>query len=758
MVCPTSEELSSFLSGQLSNQAFEQIAEHLESCTLCVETLDAMETGEPLDAQILQEQPVNYSWAESLGARQLTQRLLDRNNVTDDQLGPDAIGRIKIVRYLASGSFGRVFIGWDEELERRVAVKLPRAGMYADDESREEIRREARQAAKVEHPGIVPIYDIGTDPNGDVFIVSGFVDGCDLSEWRKTQRPSFDECVRMVIKVAEIIAYAHQHQLIHRDIKPGNILIDKEGNPHLVDFGLATTCAEPGERSIKGLVGTPAYLPPDYLEYVHPPIDPRGDLYSLGVVLYELITGCHPYDLQADSWQKTLLTTEPIRPRKRNWRVPRRLESLCQKAVHRDPRKRFQSAEEFLKALERYRRKSSLSELTDSNQSRTPFKLVGAMVLTATIVLGIAMVWGKNIFSSEGGANSFLIPHLPPASQTMDIQSLQPVPVRIQTEPAGALVAIVSLRKHDWSPQTDSIKRPDQTTPVQLDLKPGDYLIEAMLPGYGFHQVIRRVEPIKAASSTSRLLRRITIPQTDRDSHDLVKIPEGEFEFGLPPNTERRHVREFLIQSHEPTYADYKRVMGELTPAMRDGLKAVGITDLNRPLGYLTFQEALEFAEASGLRLLTETEWEYVASNGGTTTYPWGDQFPDVSTWEELGEFDRTINPHHDPIYGLYSGSVEWVGNREPELNSGREHYFYRGGTYLLADGKSLREVLSTNEAMLIETMGVHWRPRWSTPEVTFRLGVRMGRNASLEYLRQEFSHAAAVKKDSSELLNSDES
>src|SRR6056297_637069 len=223
MACPTSQELKSFLAGQLSERAFEQIAEHLESCSDCVDSLDGLETGNPLDEQILQEQSETYSWAESLGARQLTQRLLDRKSLADSHLGPDAIGRIKIVRYLASGSFGRVFVGWDEELERHVAVKLPRVGMSLDDESREEIRREARQAAKLEHPGIVPIYDIGTDENGDVYIISGFVDGCDLKTWKESQSPSFSDSVRMVIKIAEIIQFAHQHQLVHRDIKPGNI-------------------------------------------------------------------------------------------------------------------------------------------------------------------------------------------------------------------------------------------------------------------------------------------------------------------------------------------------------------------------------------------------------------------------------------------------------------------------------------------------------------------------------------------------------
>ena len=156
MDCPTSRELESFLAGQLAESRFEQVAGHLEACQPCVERLEHLEPSEPLDQQLRNKKPEEFSWAESLGARQLTQRLLDRKSLPDDQLGPDVIGRIKIVRYLASGSFGRVFIGWDEELERHVAVKLPRVGMLIDDESREEIRREARHTPPPAPRGPMP--------------------------------------------------------------------------------------------------------------------------------------------------------------------------------------------------------------------------------------------------------------------------------------------------------------------------------------------------------------------------------------------------------------------------------------------------------------------------------------------------------------------------------------------------------------------------------------------------------------------------
>lgn len=367
MTCPTSQQLKAFLDGRLAETEFEYAAEHLESCTHCAEALDTLyleesrEMEETLDEQIRHEFPGGSSWGESLGARQLTQRLLDPQSIPDDQLGPDSVGGMKIVRYLASGSFGRVFLGWDGELERHVAVKLPRTDLLIDNHLIEEFQREAQLAAKLEHPGIVPIYDFGKDEDIGMFFISGYIDGCNLREWRELQKPSFDDSIRMVIKIATIIDFAHQHQLVHRDLKPNNILIDKDGNPHLVDFGLSSIVELNDEQSSQSIVGSPAYLPPEYLEHDHSPTDPRGDLYSLGVVLYELLTGSCPYNLKPDSWKLTLQNEDPVNPRTRNSRISQKLESLCLKGIHRDPQKRYQNAKGLINELEDYLHRSPLS-------------------------------------------------------------------------------------------------------------------------------------------------------------------------------------------------------------------------------------------------------------------------------------------------------------------------------------------------------------------------------------------------------------
>ena len=572
MECPTSQDLSSFLAGHLAESRFECIAAHLEECERCGDILETLDSGRSLDEQVHPGQLEEQSWAESLGARQLTQRLLDRSSVSDDQLGPDSIGRIKIVRYLASGSFGRVFIGWDEELQRHVAVKLPRAGMFVDDQSREEIRREARQAARVEHPGIVPIYDIGTDDNDNIYIISGFVDGFDLKQWQVINQPSIKESLEMIVKIAEIIEFAHQHQLVHRDIKPGNILIDKEGKPHLVDFGLSINSDEQGASSTQGLVGTPAYLPPDYLDYVHPPVDPRGDLYSLGVVLFELLTNGRPYELEPETWQQTLKTTDPTRPRKLNRRISRKLERVCLKAIDRDPRKRFRSAAELSRQLQQVLNRTDKVETIPNQVSWQSWEKRTA--ITTVLILIVAVAWATSSQLRDGQQNQYSIPLFQTAPVKAQLANMAPVSVRNHHKPTRSHCRDCSFSRsrlvtHSPPPQI----HPQEPTPLVLDLAPGDYLVEVMVPGYGFHQVVRRIASSEQTDKREFESPTIVIPENGKMSDGLVRVTGGEFLMGIPQKREKRTVRDFMIQAHEPTFADYQRVIGHLTPAMLEGLE-----------------------------------------------------------------------------------------------------------------------------------------------------------------------------------------
>ncbi len=197
-------------------------------------------------------------------------------------------GRYRLDEKIAEGGFAEVWKGYDLELRRAVAVKVPKAGRLL---STERFMAEARRVAGLKHPGVVPVFDVGRDGES-CFIVSEFVEGGSLADRIAKDRPRQQEAVRLVAEVAETLAYAHRQGFVHRDIKPGNILIDQHGRALLADFGIARS---PDDGAESGAVsfGTLAYMSPEQVE--GQAVDHRADIYSLGVVLYELLTGQLPH-------------------------------------------------------------------------------------------------------------------------------------------------------------------------------------------------------------------------------------------------------------------------------------------------------------------------------------------------------------------------------------------------------------------------------------------------------------------------------
>src|SRR5262249_46709395 len=172
-----------------------------------------------------------------------------------------ALGRYGIVTKLGAGGFGTVYKGYDDELCRDVAIKVPHRHHIKSTASADTYLKEARVLAQLDHPGIVPIYDVGRTEDGCVYLVSKFVEGSDLAKRIRKARPSFLETVEIVVRVAEALHHAHQRNLVHRDIKPANILLDSEGKPVVADFGLALREEDYGKGS--GWQGTPDFMSPE---------------------------------------------------------------------------------------------------------------------------------------------------------------------------------------------------------------------------------------------------------------------------------------------------------------------------------------------------------------------------------------------------------------------------------------------------------------------------------------------------------------
>lgn len=268
---------------------------------------------------------------------------------------PRQVGRFELQERLGVGGFGSVWRAHDAALDRDVAVKIPRKGQLTSTEM-ELFFREARAAAQLRHPHIVPVHEVGRD--GDtIFIVSDLILGESLANWLKEQAPSTREMTTLLAVVADALHYAHQQGVVHRDFKPSNVMIDQLGEPHLMDFGLAKREVGEVTMTIDGhIVGTPAYMSPEQATGGTHWVDRRTDVYSLGVVLFEVLTGELPFRGNAQMQIREKLTSDPPNPRQLNQKAPLDLATICVKCLEREPNRRYGTAAEVGDELRRYLR------------------------------------------------------------------------------------------------------------------------------------------------------------------------------------------------------------------------------------------------------------------------------------------------------------------------------------------------------------------------------------------------------------------
>ncbi len=264
-------------------------------------------------------------------------------------------GDYEVIREIARGGMGVVFQARQVSLNRLVALKMILAGQLADDTDIQRFHTEAEAAANLDHPGIVPIFEVGQH-EGQHYFSMGFVEGQSLSQRIASGPLPAVEAAELIRRVADAIEYAHQRGVIHRDLKPANILLDRSGNPRVTDFGLAKKVQ--GDSGLTGsgqIMGTPSYMPPEQAGGKRGEVGPPADVYALGATLYCLLSGKPPF--QAATVMDTVLQVigdEPVPPRRLNPSVPRDLETICLKCLEKDPARRYPSAAALREDLRRF--------------------------------------------------------------------------------------------------------------------------------------------------------------------------------------------------------------------------------------------------------------------------------------------------------------------------------------------------------------------------------------------------------------------
>ncbi len=293
------------------------------------------------------------------------------------------LNRFLVLKVLGEGSFGKVFLAKDEQLGRLVAVKVFKHAVQ-DKKQFEVFLSEARMLAKLDHPNIVPVYDVINSESEGVFIISKYLDGGSFSGIISKGPHSYSKIAKWIATIAEALHHAHARGLVHRDIKPDNILLDSNGNLYIADFGLALSDELFGK--VTGLLGTPAYMSPEQASGLAHMVDGRTDFFSLGVILFEMLVGRRPFEAKTISLTlQQIIRVEAKPPRQINDSIPKELERICLKALSKNLNGRYLTGLDFSEDLHNYLRQTELIANMKSSVDSNAANLSGGTSLQSPL-------------------------------------------------------------------------------------------------------------------------------------------------------------------------------------------------------------------------------------------------------------------------------------------------------------------------------------------------------------------------------------